>query len=328
MTTRHYLAYTTLLATIFTLTSCLNLENPPRVTKDNPTAKLPESKAERKTIDVGIKPESVCRGFNGKLYITMIGGDEPGDGAVYVLDGDTAKPFATGLNNPKGIAFVKGALITSDETQVMKINGKGKISILAKAEDFPAKVEFLNDVAASRSRDAVYVTEMSHPKRMFDPDADRELWPLTITDDPQANLPNTGCVYKITLEGKVSVAVPPGDKRMPAPNGVTVAGGKDKTFLAMADFFTGNLLAYENGKLRIMAKNLIRGGDAIELNNGIAYVSSWTQGKVIAYNRKERKSTTLIDGLTSAADFYLDRKANQLVIPDMLEGKLHFLPLE
>jgi len=328
MTTRHYLAYTTLLATIFTLTSCLNLENPPRVTKDNPTAKLPESKAERKTIDVGIKPESVCRGFNGKLYITMIGGDEPGDGAVYVLDGDTAKPFATGLNNPKGIAFVKGALVTSDETQVMKINGKGKISILAKAEDFPAKVEFLNDVAASRSRNAVYVTEMSHPKRMFDPDADRELWPLTITDDPQANLPNTGCVYKITLEGKVSVAVPSGDKRMPAPNGVTVAGGKDKTFLAMADFFTGNLLAYEDGKLRIMAKNLIRGGDAIELNNGIVYVSSWTQGKVISYNRKEKKATTIIDGLTSAADFYLDRKANQLVIPDMLEGKLHFLPLE
>ena len=328
MTARHDLVYTTLLATLFALAGCLSLENPTQATKDNPTDKLPESKAERKTINVGIKPESVCRGFNGKLYITMIGGDEPGDGAVYVLDGDTAKPFATGLNNPKGIAFVKGALVTSDETQVMKINGKGKVSILAKAEDFPAKVEFLNDVAANRSRDAVYVTEMSHPKRMFDPDGDRELWPLTITDDPQANLPNTGCVYKITLEGKVSVAVPSGDKRMPAPNGVTVAGGKDKTFLAMADFFTGNLLAYEDGKLRIMAKNLIRGGDAIELNNGIAYVSSWTQGKVIAYNRKERKSTTVIDGLTSAADFYLDRKANQLIIPDMLEGKLHFVPLK
>jgi hypothetical protein len=36
----------------------------------------------------------------------------------------------------------------------------------------------------------------------------------------------------------------------------------------------------------------------------------------------------VIDGLTSAADFYLDRKANQLIIPDMLEGKLHFVPLK
>ena len=282
MKTRNYILSATLLATLFNLVGCLNLENPAQGTKDNAKNNSQEAKAERKTIDVGIKPESVCRGFQGKLYVTIIGGDEPGDGGVYVLDGDKAKPFATGLNNPKGIAFVKGALITSDETQVMKINGKGKVSILAKAEDFPAKVEFLNDVAANRSRDAVYVTEMSHPKRMFDPGADRELWPLTITDDPQAKLPNTGCVYKITLEGKVSVAVPSGDKRMPAPNGVTVAGGNDKTFIAMADFFTGNLLAYENGKLRIMAKNLIRGGDAIELNNGIAYVSSWTQGKVIA----------------------------------------------
>ena len=317
MKTHHRTALTILLAAATASTGCLNLEN---------TAPAPAApKAERKTLDVGTKPESVCRGFGGKLYFTLIGGDEPGDGAIHVIDGDTTKPFATGLNNPKGIAFVKGALITTDETQVMKINGKGKVSVLAQAEDFPAEIEFLNDVAADRSREAVYVTEMSHPRRMFDPDGDRELWPLD--SEHQNNLPRTGCVYKITLDGEISLAVPPGDRRMPGPNGVTITGPKEKPFLAMADFFTGNLVAYQDDKMRLIAKNLLRGGDAIEFGNGLIYVSSWTQGKVIAYDRKQKKATTIIDGLTSAADFYLDRKANQLVIPDMLEGKLHFVPL-
>tara|TARA_Y100000588_G_scaffold316711_1_gene345406 strand:- start:209 stop:1147 length:939 start_codon:yes stop_codon:yes gene_type:complete len=307
----------TLLSAACLLTGCINLEN----------TRSPTSKAKKKIIEIGTKPESICRGFQDKLFVTMIGGDEPGDGAIYVLDGDEPKPFASGFNSPKGIAFVKGFLITADETTVWKVNGKGKATKLAEADDFPAEVEFLNDVAANHERDAVYVTEMSHPKRMFNPEGERELWPLG--SEHEKNLPKTGCVYKITLDGKITVAVPPGDPRMPGPNGVTVAGSKEKPFLVMGDFFTGNIVAYQDGKMRLMAKNLLRGADAVAFDRkGILYVSSWSQGKVIKYHRKEKKSSTVMQGLTTAADFYLDRKASLLVVPDMLEGKLHILPLE
>ena len=278
-----------------------------------------------KVLEVGTKPESVCKGFGGKLYVTMIGGDEPGDGAIYVVDGDEVKPFAKGLDNPKGIAFLKGALVTADGTNVLKINGKGQVSVLAKAEDFPAEIEFLNDVAADRTKEAVFVTEMSHPKRMFNPEGDRELLPLG--SEHEKNLPKTGCVYKITLDGKISVAVPSGNKLMPGPNGVTVGGSKEKPMLGMADFFTGNIVRYQGDQLRPIAKNLLRGADAIEFGKNVVYVSSWTEGKVVAYNMKEKKSETILSGLTSAADFYYDRQANQLVVPDMLEGKLHFVSL-
>ena len=48
---------------------------------------------------------------------------------------------------------------------------------------------------------------MSHPKGMFNSlDGDHEFWPLN--SEHQNKLPKTGCVYKITLDGKVSVAVP------------------------------------------------------------------------------------------------------------------------
>ena len=42
--------------------------------------------AEAKVLKVGTKPESVCRGFGGKLYVTMINGDEPGDGEIKMIN--------------------------------------------------------------------------------------------------------------------------------------------------------------------------------------------------------------------------------------------------
>ncbi|MFP6899328.1 MAG: hypothetical protein VCA36_00200, partial [Opitutales bacterium] len=124
---------------------------------------------EKKVIEIGTKPESVCRGFGGKLYVTMLNGGEPGDGEIKVLDGDEPKVFAKGLNNPKGMAFVGGFLVVADETMVRKIDKNGKVSVLVEAEDFPNEVTFLNDVAASHDGKSVYVTDMSHPKWMFDP---------------------------------------------------------------------------------------------------------------------------------------------------------------
>ncbi len=173
-----------------------------------------------KTLPTPTKPESVCRGFDGKLYVTMINGDEAGDGGINVIDGQKVKEFCRGMNSPKGIAYVGGYLVTADETTIWKVNAEGKATKLADASAFPAKIEFLNDVAASRDGASVYVTEMSKPSWMFDPDGERKLWP---TDSDKVVSPKTGCVYKVTLDGKVSLAVPAGDDRMLGPNGVSVA---------------------------------------------------------------------------------------------------------
>ena len=175
---------------------------------------------ETKTLNAPSKPESVCRGFEDKLYVTMINGDEAGDGGINVIDGGKVREFCRGMNSPKGIAYVGGYLIAADETTVWKVDAKGKAIKLAQADAFPAKIEFLNDVAASKDGSSVYVTEMSKPSWMFDPDGERKLWPI---GSDKVISPKTGCVYKVTLGGKVSLAVPAGDDRMLGPNGVTVA---------------------------------------------------------------------------------------------------------
>ena len=281
--------------------------------------------AEAKVLKVGTKPESVCRGFGGKLYVTMINGEEPGDGGINIIDDGKVKEFCRGMNSPKGIAFVGGHLVTADETTVWMVDKKGKTTKLAEKKDFSEEVEFLNDVVASRDKKSVYVTEMSTPGPMFDPKKERTLWPIGSKQDKE--LPSKGCVYRVTLDGKVTLAVPAGNKLMRFPNGVTITGKKDEEILVMGDFFTGNIVAYNKDKFRVLAKGM-RGADGLAFGNGMIYVSSWPLGKVWKYDRKTKKTTVLTDKFTTAADFFYDRKNKQLIIPDMLEGTLTFLPVE
>lgn len=278
-----------------------------------------------KTIDVGKSPESVCRGFGGKLYVTMINGDEPGDGTIVSVDGETVEVFAKGFNSPKGLVFVAQQLITADETTLWKVDKQGNVTKLAVAQDFPQPIEFLNDVTVGKDGESVYVSEMSNPQPMFDPSGERKLWGL---DSPEAQkLPNKGCVYKVTLAGQISVAIPAGNPALRFPNGVYAGGTKEKERLFAGDFFAGEIISYQNGKYQSLASGL-RGIDGLTVTKDRFYASSWTEGKVWSVDRKTRDVKVLHEGLQTAADFFFDAKHNQLIVPDMVAGKLIFLPLE
>ena len=103
--------------------------------------------AKNKVVKIGERPESVTKGFGGKYYVTVMNSpDKEGDAVIKVLDGDMSKVFAKGLNEPKGIAFTGKFLVTADQTQVMKIDRKGNVSVLVDKMAFPREVSFLNDV--------------------------------------------------------------------------------------------------------------------------------------------------------------------------------------
>jgi len=276
------------------------------------------------SVAVGKNPESVCRGFDGKLYVTMINDDVPGDGTVVSVDGETVTVFAKGLNAPKGIVFLGDYLVTADETTMWKIDKEGKATKLAEAKDFPSPVEFLNDVAAGKDGASVYVTDMSTPTPMFDPSGERKLWDL---DSKEAkDLPRKGAVYKVTLKGQVSVAVPAGSDSVRFPNGVAVSEVADEKGIFVGDFFSGEIIQYHDGKFVSHAAGM-RGIDGLTVTKDAFYASSWIQGKVWKVDRKTREPKVILEGLKSAADFYHDAKNKQLIVPDMISGKLVFLPL-
>jgi hypothetical protein len=277
-----------------------------------------------KTISVGESPESVCRGFGGRLYVTLINGEEPGDGSIVEIDGDDVKEFARGLNDPKGIVYVGGFLITADQTTIWKVGPDGKATRLVELKNFPQPVEFLNDVAVGKADDAVYVSEMSNPSPMFDPSGERKLWPIGGSEDK--DLPRKGRVYRVTLKGEIDEVIPAGGADLRFPNGVAVEIGDDgKDIVYAADFFVGKVFAYDAIGYREVASGM-RGFDGLAVTPDAFYGSSWTEGKVWRVDRKTGRMDVILDGLQSAADFYHDAESNQLIIPDMIAGTLTFLP--
>ena len=108
-------------------------------------AALPEPLA------TGLKnPESIAISNDGRVFVTSIGDfDKDGDGAVLILDGKEVKPFAANLNDPKGIVAFGDSLFLTDKTPVVKVGLKdGKATTLVAEDAFPAKPQFLNDIAA------------------------------------------------------------------------------------------------------------------------------------------------------------------------------------
>ena len=276
------------------------------------------------TLAVGTRPESVTKGFDGHYFVTLMGGRQPGDAVVAIVKSNKVFSFSTGFDEPKGLGFNGTHLILADLTKVWAVDSEGKKSLIAEEKDFPHPIRFLNDVYVTSDRQFVFVSDMGATDKMFDPAG--KLWP---TGSPEAKaLPAIGRVYRIRLKDKKITVEIPENPAMPTPNGVFVK--RDGTIL-VADFFTGNIIESKRGKASAIRTGF-RGADGIDLDrNGNVYVSSWTDGKLwrISMNPAAVDNPkVLIDGLKSAADFYVDDEARQIVIPDMNAGTLVFLPLK
>lgn len=95
----------------------------------------------------------------------------------------------------------------------------------------------------------------------------------------------------------------------------------------IAEFFHGHVLEFRDGQLRRIATGL-RGADGVErAKDGAIYASSWTQGKVWRLGADGRDPKVVIEGLKSAADFFLDEDARRLLVPDMLAGTVTIMSL-
>lgn len=275
-------------------------------------------------IAVGANPESVTRGFDGDLFVSIMGPSrKPGDGdgkIVRVHDGKVTD-FCVGMNDPKGTVFAGGFIITADFDTVWKVDAKGNKSVLAGPKDFPTVPAFLNDVEVEPSGRSILVTDMGAVGKMRD--ANGKLWPI---DSPEHKaIPVIARLYRITLEGKVTEVIAP-TPRMLNPNGVDVL--KDGR-IRLAEFFTGDVLEYKDGVFTTIAKGH-RSGDGLTHDaKGRLYISEVMFGRVTRYDADGSHPTLLSEGLglQSAADIYVDEAHGQLIIPDSKAGQLVFIAL-
>ncbi|MDO1511260.1 gluconolaconase [Maribacter confluentis] len=266
-------------------------------------------------VEVGVKPESITKGFNGNYYVTLMNGKDEGDGSVVQISTEGVTTFANGFNEPKGIVYLNNHLYFSDITRIWKIDEQGNKSIFVDKNDFPKEVLYLNDVSINADGTGIYVADMGATQYMRD--KDNNLWPLE--SDEAKLVPELGRIYHINLKGNITIAQDT-NPLMLNPNGVGVDNNGD---IMVGAFFKGNFLVKRNGQLTPL-KGEFRGADAVEQDSkGDYYISSWASGTVWKIDGTTEASTVLIDNLESAADFYLEEEQGRLLLPDMMAGKIY-----
>jgi sugar lactone lactonase YvrE len=274
-----------------------------------------------RSVAVGATPESVVPGFDGKLYITLMGAKREkgdGDGKIVELDGEKVRVLVEGLDDPKGLVFVGGKLVTADFDRIWTFDAQGKKTLLAGPAAFPEPPLYLNDVVVEAGGETLLVVDMGNLPAMHS--SPGVFWPL---DSEQAkNLQPLGRIYRVTLDGKVSIAIDR-SPRMPNPNGVdSLADGT----IRIAEFFRGTLLEWKSGEWRQISDDHRSADGIVHDNAGNIYLTEVRTGRVW-HIKAATGEKRLLATLQSAADLYLDSANHQLVVPDSKAGLILFVPL-
>jgi glucose/arabinose dehydrogenase len=264
------------------------------------TASLVLAQELPKPLVTGLKnPESVAMGADGRIYVGTIGEfDKDGDGAVMVVNGGKATPFATGLDDPKGVVAVPEGLFVADKTRIWRIDRKGKAQTLVASEAFPSPPRFLNDLVVDPESGLLYVSDSGDFSG------------------------KGGAVYRVDPKSK-RVTLVTDSRRFPGihtPNGLAMDGA---SHLLLLDFGTGELhrIKVADGTATKVAEGL-GGGDGLVWDKfGRLYTSDWKGGQVFAIPRPGEKPVLLAKGFESAADLAID-PAGKLLVPDMKAGTL------
>lgn len=275
----------------------------------------------RRSLAVGASPESVVRGYDGKLVVSLMGTSrEPGDGdgSIIIVDGDKITTLASGFDDPKGLGFVGGLIVVTDFDKVWTIDAEGTKTLLAGPEDFPGGALFLNDVVVAPDGEGVLITEMGTLGEMFS--GPGEMWPL---DSERAkNIPHFGRVYRVGLDGSISTVIDH-TPRMPNPNGVNVLA--DGT-VQVAEFFLGELLEWKAGEWRLIGDDYRSGDGVVQDSKGRITITEVFTGNVWLVDSKTG-NRKLLAKLESAADHMYDEKAGEVIVPDTRAGKIVFIPV-
>lgn len=252
-------------------------------------------------------PESVLVDAK-RVYVSNVGKeskpmDKDGDGYISLLSkkGEVInKNFLTGLNAPKGMAFVGrgfgGTLYVVDVDELKGFDTKNKKQVFSLIFE---GVKFLNDVV-KKDNDTLYVS----------------------TTD-------SGKIYEVNLKTKAYKQV----AELVGANGLIYDEGK--IYAVQIGSSAQNLFG-GGGKLveidPVSGKVTVLGSysgmlDGIQKVGNIIYFSDWVKfekaGVIRAYNVKTKTEGELALGkIGGPADFWIDKKENKLWVPKMLEGKV------
>lgn len=269
-----------------------------------------------------VLPESVVLGPNGKVYVSIIGGEKDGDGSIAVIDGGKAVTFVGGLDDPKGIAIFQKWMYVADKTKVLRIDitaKEPKAETFVDAAKFPIAPKFLNDVAVDPESGIVFVSDSGDLKG-----AGGAVFRITPPPMPK------GKTTQPPPKGELKVDLLVDEKKLPGlntPNGLAMDG---QSHILLADFGSGILYRVKliDGTSEKLADGM-EGADGLTWDHyGRLFISSWKTGKLFVIARPGDKPLLVAEGFKSAADTCLDATGKNILVPDMKGGTLTAIPAQ
>jgi glucose/arabinose dehydrogenase/sugar lactone lactonase YvrE len=234
---------------------------------------------------------------SGKVYVAT-GGE--GGGAVLVIDGGKAVPFAEGPADPRALVPFGDGLFVADKDSVRRIDRAGKSRVIAAANAFPTPPRSLSGIAAD------------------------ELGRLYVTDAGDGK--EGGAVYQVTLFGKVTLVTD--TKRAPAlksPRGVVMDG---LSFLLVIDGTSGELLRVKaaDGTAEKLADGFGAGGALAWDRHGRLYLADAKGGRLSVIPRPGDKPVSFSSAFSSPVGLALDPAGKSVLVADAKAGTLTALP--
>jgi len=245
------------------------------------------------------KPAAVAVSGDGRVFVSVIGEyDKDGDGAVLVLDKNRAIPFATGLDDPKGLAAFQEWLYVADKKRIWRIDRKGKAEVFVPASAFPTPPRYLNGLTVDQESGILYVSDSGdlHGKE--------------------------GAIFRISPGGQVSVVTDAKSwPQLNLPTGLALDGA---SHLLVADFGTGELhrIKLADGSTEKLADGL-GGADSLAWDKfGRLYITDARGGKVLVFPRPGEKPVQVAAGFQAPGKLCNDPTGHYLYVPDTRAGTI------
>ncbi len=260
------------------------------------------AKAPLPTKITGLKmPESVLQAKDGNIYVSEIGEfGKDGDGQISKIDKKgNVTVFATGMDDPKGLAMIGDKLYVADKNRVIEIKQDGTWQVYGAQMAFPSTPVFLNDLVADKMGN-LYVSD-------------------------SGTLKDGGQIYKIAKDGTITIVVDSKNPDILAPNGLLMDGSSN---LLEIDFESGILyrVNISTGATSKVAEGFGGGDGLVRTKSGKIFISDWKNGKI--YEAVAGHARLIKEGYKASADITLMQDGKTLMVPDMKAGELDFIEIK
>jgi glucose/arabinose dehydrogenase len=257
------------------------------------------------TLVDGLKnPRGIAVTDDGRVFVSIAG--EPGkdgDGTIVLIENGKATPFASGLDEPKGIVWHRDLLFVADKSHLWKIDRSGKAEVLAAADAFPTRPQDLTAIAVEYEKGTLFVVDSGGGKA------------------PAA-------IYRVTAGGTVEPIVDAKNRpELGTPSGILLDGAAH-VLVTDAERGTLSRVKLADGTIEKLVEGL-GGPRGLTWNQyGRLFICDNKNGQVLAIPRPGEKPVAIATGLSGPIDVAIDRAHNLALVVDARANSLSAVKIE